>query len=38
MGVIRRLPVNRNLVYDYIPIDMVANEIIAVGWYTATKR
>lgn len=38
MGIIRRLPVNRNLVYDYIPVDVVANEVIVAGWNAAAER
>lgn len=32
-GVIRRLPVGTELVYDYIPVDIVVNELIAAGFY-----
>ena len=38
MGLIRRLPVNRNIVYDYIPVDLVVNEILVAGWYAGTTR
>lgn len=34
-GVIRRLPVNTTLIYDYIPIDVVINTIISGTWYNA---
>lgn len=34
-GVVRRLPVDKNLVYDYIPVDVVVNEIIVAAWYAA---
>lgn len=34
-GVIRRLPVNTTLIYDYIPVDVVINTIISGTWYTA---
>nr|CAD7405242.1 unnamed protein product [Timema cristinae] len=27
-GVVRRLPVNKNLIYDYVPIDIVVNMIL----------
>lgn len=32
-GVIRRLPVGKELVYDYIPVDIVVNELIVAGFY-----
>ncbi|EEB14256.1 male sterility domain-containing protein, putative [Pediculus humanus corporis] len=38
MGLIRRLPVNRNIVYDYIPVDLVVNEILVAGWYAGMTR
>lgn len=38
MGVIRRLPVATDLIYDYIPVDIVVNTIIAAALYVATKR
>lgn len=37
-GVIRRLPVNTKLVYDYIPVDIVVNEILVSGYHAAQKR
>ena len=27
-GVVRRLPAERTLVYDYIPVDIVVNEMV----------
>lgn len=33
-GVVRRLPVSKNLVYDYIPVDIVINHMI-LGAYKA---
>lgn len=39
-GVIRRLPVGKELVYDYIPVDIVVNELIVAAFHaglTATK-
>lgn len=32
-GVVRRLPVALDLVYDYIPVDIVINNLIAAGFY-----
>lgn len=32
-GVIRRLPVGKDLVYDYIPVDIVVNNILTAGFY-----
>lgn len=32
-GVIRRLPVGRELVYDYIPVDIVVNQLIVAGYH-----
>uniref|UniRef100_A0A2S2Q417 Fatty acyl-CoA reductase n=1 Tax=Sipha flava TaxID=143950 RepID=A0A2S2Q417_9HEMI len=34
-GVVRRLPVNQSLIYDYIPVDVVINTIIASTWFSA---
>lgn len=34
-GVVRRLPVDKQLIYDYIPVDVVVNEMIAAAWYAA---
>nr|CAH7741178.1 unnamed protein product [Callosobruchus chinensis] len=32
-GVIRRLPVASRLIYDYIPVDIVVNNMLAAGYY-----
>lgn len=32
-GVIRRLPVGKELVYDYIPVDVVVNSLVAAGFH-----
>uniref|UniRef100_A0A1B6D9A9 Fatty acyl-CoA reductase n=1 Tax=Clastoptera arizonana TaxID=38151 RepID=A0A1B6D9A9_9HEMI len=32
-GVVRRLPLNKNLVYDYIPVDVVVNQILTGAWH-----
>ncbi|XP_066990946.2 putative fatty acyl-CoA reductase CG8306 [Anabrus simplex] len=37
-GVVRRLPVKSDLIYDYIPVDMVVNEILVAAWHVASKR
>ncbi|XP_003704946.1 putative fatty acyl-CoA reductase CG8306 [Megachile rotundata] len=31
-GVVRRLPVGKNVIYDYIPVDVVVNNIITAGY------
>jgi len=37
-GVIRRLPLSLDVVYDYIPVDMVINELIVAAWYAGTHK
>lgn len=37
-GVVRRLPVGTKLIYDYIPVDVVVNEILVVGQHVAEKQ
>lgn len=37
-GVIRRLPIGAGLIYDYIPIDMVVNQILVVGYHVSKER
>ncbi|KAI5732282.1 hypothetical protein M8J77_024262 [Diaphorina citri] len=37
-GVVRRLPVDKDLIYDYIPIDVVVNNILVAGWFVHAKR
>lgn len=37
-GVVRRLPVGTKLVYDYIPVDMVVNQVLVTGYHVAQKR
>lgn len=40
-GVIRRLPVGKKLIYDYIPVDIVINHLIVAGFHaglTKTKK
>lgn len=37
-GVVRRLPVGTKLIYDYIPVDVVVNEILVVGQHVHEKQ
>lgn len=37
-GVVRRLPVGTSLIYDYIPVDIVVNQVLATGYHVAQKR
>lgn len=37
-GVVRRLPVNENLVYDYIPVDIVVNQLLVTGYHVSTIK
>lgn len=37
-GVVRRLPVGTNLVYDYIPVDTVVNQVLVTGYHVAQKK
>lgn len=37
-GVVRRLPAARDLIYDYIPVDTVINELIVAAWHVGTTR
>ncbi|KAF7287627.1 putative fatty acyl-CoA reductase CG8306 [Rhynchophorus ferrugineus] len=40
-GVIRRLPVGKHLIYDYIPVDIVVNSLLVAGFHagvTQTKK
>jgi len=37
-GVVRRLPVGKHLVYDYIPVDVVINTMIAAAVYTDINK
>lgn len=37
-GVIRRLPVNKQLIYDYIPVDTVVNQVLVTAYHVAQKR
>lgn len=37
-GVIRRLPIGSGLIYDYIPVDTVVNQILVTGQYVWRKQ
>ncbi|XP_044261521.1 putative fatty acyl-CoA reductase CG8306 [Tribolium madens] len=37
-GVIRRLPVGKSLIYDYIPVDVVVNNLLAAGYSAANHQ
>lgn len=37
-GVIRRLPVGTSLVYDYIPIDTVVNQVLVTAYHVNKKN
>lgn len=37
-GVVRRLPVSKNLIYDYIPVDIVVNSLIAAAFSIVRDR
>lgn len=37
-GVVRRLPVGTSLIYDYIPVDIVVNQVLVTGYHVAQKR
>lgn len=34
-GIVRRLPVDTSLIYDYIPVDIVVNTMIVSTWYSS---
>ncbi|KAJ8982564.1 hypothetical protein NQ317_005035 [Molorchus minor] len=37
-GVIRRLPVGKELIYDYIPVDTVVNNLLTAGFYAGVMK
>ncbi|PSN49955.1 putative fatty acyl-CoA reductase [Blattella germanica] len=37
-GVVRRLPLSKDLIYDYIPVDIVINELLVAAWHVGTTR
>lgn len=36
-GVIRRLPADKNIIYDVIPVDIVVNTILVTGHHVNKK-
>nr|XP_023016551.1 putative fatty acyl-CoA reductase CG8306 [Leptinotarsa decemlineata] len=37
-GVIRRLPTRTDIIYDYIPVDIVVNNLLAAGFYVGQTK
>jgi fatty acyl-CoA reductase len=37
-GIVRRLPANKDIIYDYIPVDIVVNELIVAAWQVGRIR
>lgn len=37
-GVIRRLPIGSGLIYDYIPVDVVVNQVLVTGQHVYNKK
>lgn len=37
-GVIRRLPIGAGLIYDYIPVDVVVNQVLVTGQHVYNKK
>lgn len=37
-GVVRRLPASKDVIYDYIPVDIVINELIVAAWHVGRIR
>lgn len=37
-GVVRRLPVGTGLIYDYIPVDVVVNQILVTAQHVNEKK
>lgn len=37
-GVVRRVPISSNIVYDYIPVDVVVNNILAATYNAAISK
>lgn len=36
-GVVRRLPVAKDLIYDYVPVDIVVNTLIVAGFHAGKQ-
>ncbi|XP_026322622.1 putative fatty acyl-CoA reductase CG8306 [Hyposmocoma kahamanoa] len=37
-GVVRRLPIAKEIIADYIPVDIVINELLVAGWQAAKAK
>ncbi|KAL3270690.1 hypothetical protein HHI36_021218 [Cryptolaemus montrouzieri] len=37
-GVIRRIPIRKELVYDYIPVDIVVNHLLVAGFHAGSTK
>ncbi|XP_014371659.2 putative fatty acyl-CoA reductase CG8306 [Papilio machaon] len=37
-GVVRRLPLCKNNIADYIPVDVVVNQLLVAGWHAAKEK
>lgn len=37
-GIVRRLPVDKDLIYDYIPVDTVINQLMVAAWHVGNTR
>lgn len=37
-GVVRRLPIGTGLIYDYIPVDVVVNQILVTAYHVNEKK
>lgn len=37
-GVVRRLPVGKDLIYDYIPVDIVVNQLLVAAYQAAKLK
>lgn len=37
-GVVRRLPIGIGLIYDYIPVDVVVNQILVTAYHVNEKK
>lgn len=37
-GIVRRLPLDKDVIYDYIPVDIVISELIVAAWHVGTTR
>lgn len=37
-GVVRRLPLSKKNIADYIPVDVVVNQLLVAGWHAAKEK